>query len=502
MKTALLVLAAALAATPAYADHRCGTLDHLPEIEARWHLAPRTAAAHHGPKQVRDSFAGTWETLQSDNFVVRWKAGAVLPANAQKVLDVLELSWTTYHDTLQQDVPIGADQFKVNAYVVGPDDTPSIEFDGGYASLDSNGYPYFVLSLGMFASSSPTAVAAMEAVTAHEYYHDVQFTSGAFRSYSWIFESTAEWGAMSAIPDNNGPFDYAGPFIMTSNYALFHFGNPLNQSLDGLHPYGAGMFWRFVTDTLDDKSIVVEAWDNGVPGQEPLRQIFGNTTATTLDASFQDFVEHAAFLDFPAAYRNKLFRSLQGFSTTPETAHIKAYIPAAGVPMTTFDDRIQSYGWVTFELAKPATGFADIELALTGAEQVPSAALHASVVRSTATGFVTEELAVSGTSSTVTVDFDASALVTRLVVWVSSDERVNGKVFGLNYKVTPSDGEDPGDGDDTTDGDDATDADDAASDGTGDADDGGGCCSSSRSLPGSLALSIVGLAFLRRRRPR
>src|SRR5688572_14656640 len=87
--------------------------------------------------------------------------------------------------------PLGADTYKINVYVSnGEQDDPAIDFGGGYANLDNDGYPYFVLSKDLLATEG-----GLRATAAHELYHLFQLSLNIFNAESswWYWEATAEW---------------------------------------------------------------------------------------------------------------------------------------------------------------------------------------------------------------------------------------------------------------------------------------------------------------------
>ena len=189
--TLLVVVTTSASAAPHRDPIRCGTPERLSGLDR---TKPPPVALGGATKVTRDAFGGTHTVRESDNFAVKWQSTALTDAQAQVVLDALEHAWVVY-TALGHGVPTGADTYRMNAYVHGAADNPPIDFDGGYATIDDQGYPYFVLSNSLFEYGDEV----VEAVAVHELYHDYQMSLPGFaaESTAWFWESTAEWPPLS-----------------------------------------------------------------------------------------------------------------------------------------------------------------------------------------------------------------------------------------------------------------------------------------------------------------
>jgi uncharacterized protein (TIGR03382 family) len=462
-----------LGSASASPQHRCGTPDLLASLP-RPALAPRTSGiALTGHKITRDAFGGGFEELITHNFAVKWKDPSITQAQAQVVGDALEAAWTKYIGQLGHAPCTGCQQFRLNAYISRSIDNPPIDFGGGYAWIDDDGYPYFVISRDLLA---PGAEATVRAVAVHEFYHDIQFSTGAYAwettPYGWFWEATAEWASQEVLPGEADPFVFSGAFALKSELPLYHYGDPFGgDPVEGVHQYGASIFFRFVTDKLSAPDIVVNAWEQGQASSEPLAEVARHLPSDDLPSLHTEFAARNAIWDH--LFRHHVLGSLALFKqfdpTLDEIAH---RVPAAGVVSTQLARAPYGFGYSTIEIERPAAGRFGVEVTMT-----PSgpATLAATVVYGAPGSATYTPLVFEGTTGTATIDLPPGVERAYLVVSPTTDERLTGAPIPMTFEVTPLAPEpEPDDS---------------------------GCCGAGSSSPaGSLALGLVAMIGLGRRR--
>ena len=472
--TLLVVLSTAAAASAAPHRHsiRCGTPERLSTLNR---VEPPPVALGGAAKITRDAFGGTHTVRESDNFAVKWQSTALTDAQAQVVLDSLEHAWLVY-TALGHGVPTGADTYRMNAYVHGASDNPPIDFDGGYATIDDEGYPYFVISAGLFEYGDEV----VEAVAVHELYHDYQMSLPGFaaESTAWFWESTAEWAAQEAYPMSTEPYYFIASYAFASELALFFFGG--NDQLSGGHPYGASIFERYLTDRVDDPTLIARAWTTAGADDDPLVVIDGLLAGGVeggLAAVFAEFAPHNPLWDYPQ--RDLLLGWIEQAAQQFPGREIHATVGPEGTGdfLTVAADRAL-HGWAyhVIELARPADGTVEIALELDAAGSGGTAATwSATLVADTGGTPEYTPVPLSGTTGELSAPLPEGDQRHYLVVTVTGDGRDQGETFGYRYRIGPAAepaGPDAGTGDDA------------------EGDEGGGCCSTGGGGAGSALLAL------------
>jgi len=164
-------------ATPALGSPhlRCGVPEQLHQLRDRIRIHPPIPTLAGPVKLTRDGFGGPYSVRESENFAVKWQSADVSEADAQLVLDSLELAWSSFiqwgHRT-----PIGGDTYRVNAYVVTENDTPSSGGRTAFLGVDNEGFPCIVMSARVLDSNA----ASVTKIAVHEFYHVIQFSTESY----------------------------------------------------------------------------------------------------------------------------------------------------------------------------------------------------------------------------------------------------------------------------------------------------------------------------------
>jgi hypothetical protein len=478
----LAVLSATASAAPPRSPIRCGTPERLPGLDR---TAPPPVALGGATKVTRDAFGGTHSVRESDNFAVKWQSTALTDAQAQVVLDALERGWMVFA-ALGHGVPTGADTYRMNAYVHGPTDNPPIDFEGGYATIDEQGYPYFVISNGLFEYGDEV----VEAVAVHELYHDYQMSLPAFQpeSTAWFWESTAEWAAQEVYPMSTEPYYFLASYAFAAELALFSFGG--DDQLSGGHPYGASIFERYLTDRVDDPTLIARAWTGGGADDDPLVVLDGllaGGVAGGLPAVFAEFAPHNPLWDYPQ--RDLLIGWIEEAAMQFPGRDVHATVGPDGTGdfQTIPPDRaLHAWGYHVIALERPADGTVELALELDAAGSAGTAASWSATLVADPGGGPPgyTPVPLAGATGELSATLPEGAQRHYLVVTVTGDGRDAAETFGYRYRVgaaaEPA-GPDAGAGDEAED------------------ESGGGCCSAGGGGSGSALLAlIVILCTLRR----
>ena len=515
MRLHLLAACSLLLSVPAVASAaphvRCGTLERLPAALAK-PRPPRTFLLG-GGKLTRDGFGGGHAVLESANFAVKWTSADLDPAEAQQVLDILEDSWSLFFDELGHTIPAGADEFKINAYVSNDTDAPSIDFDGGYADLDEEGYTYLVLSTSLVGQADDDALLA---TASHEFYHDVQLGSNAYQGATayWYWEATAEWASQELYRDLDDSYGFVGAFALTTELPLFYFGDALGEeSAAAVHQYGASIFPRHMTDRLGMPTLVTDSWETGLPGDDPLDVLDGLLPSGTIAEVYAEFAPHLALWDFTR--RDLILPWVESYAQAyPDQDAIALRVGpegTGGLVAAPAGREPRAFGANVIELVRPPSGELDvsIEVDADGSLGTPGA-LTATVVRAApgAAELDYAPIAITAGAGEARVSLAADQPIAYLVVAATADTRSFDETFGYRVGVEPAAAPEPEPDDGAADGDDPGDGADGGDDQGDDGDDGdddGGCgCRSGGDAGGAggAALLLLAAAISRRRRSR
>jgi hypothetical protein len=442
MQRTLVALALALAvvvASPAAAAPRCGTNARLLEPGRR--RPPEVALA--GSKMIRDPFPAAHELRTSANFALRWQAAALDDAQAQMVLGAAESAWSLYVGELGHRTPIGSDAFLLDIYVSTATDTPAIDYGGGYATLDGEGYPYFVVSADLLAS--PTS---LRHVVTHELYHCFQTSRDAFRvdGSFWYWEATAEWAAQERAPEEPDSYAFTGALGLSTHVPMFYMGDPsgAEDPVTGIHQYAASLFPRYLTDTRRDRSLVPATWETAGPNDDALDALLGRVAQDPERAAdlFGEFSAHAAVWDLPHAAA--IAPSVEVFAASyPERARPAATVGPGGTGgfvEVEADRRLHAYSFDVIELARPAAGDLHVELAVDAAGSAGTPVRpRATLVRA---GWRYTPVPVADGVGRVSAKLDHDESRAWLVVAAVASTRDVAETFPFQFRVGPEVGDD------------------------------------------------------------
>ncbi len=115
-----------------------------------------------------------------------------------------------------------------------------------------------------FADDELTALEALEATAAHEFFHAVQYAYDAVGEPEWLTEGTAVWMEDEAFDEINTGYAFLDVSPLANPEA------PLSSS-----PYGSWVFWRFSLGGATRRCARHLGLDGGPEGQRSLRHLNG-----------------------------------------------------------------------------------------------------------------------------------------------------------------------------------------------------------------------------------
>ncbi len=435
---ALLAIAIAAVGSPASAAdptlqiHRCGTPELLASAAQR-PLASEFPALATAEKLVRDAFGVVYSQRVSTNFVVKWTDASVTQTDADNVLAVLERGWSKYITELRHLEPTGSPTYRVNAYISRATDVPAIDSAAGYASIDTDGFPYFVIHRDVLSDSLET-----ESTTLHELYHVVQFATGAYqlRTADWYWEASAEWAAIEAAAANPNTYRLIGGLALRWDLPLYSFVDAATDYVAAAHQYGASLFLHHVTHKFPAPQVVAASWKQALSSSEPLAMIASLLpTSTSLASEFAEFAAHNTIWDYAA--RAAIIESIAQFKQYfPTLDEVAARVPAKGVPLTMLTRTVNGLGYANIELARPSTGWVDVEVQMT--RLAPDVRLLVTFVAGRPGSATYTPLAVDGTKATGILGFPDGAMTAYVSIATMTDQRTTAVQVPISYRVTPA----------------------------------------------------------------
>ena len=307
---AILAALSALYTTQAQAKptHRCSTPIYWEQAMRQPRAAlPREAVE---VKSLHTPFGDFANVTESENFAFQSGGAAPDAGNVQQILSALERSFTHQIVQMGHPAPAGASQFLVNVYLGNSAGAPQIDdFAYAYVTLDNQGIPYIVVHPDLLAEYDTNAFGFADATLSHEFYHAVQFGTGAFETNDgyWFWEATADWVSVEVFPEHIDGDAFVPGFLMYPQVPLESFDYPGGGELIELHHYGAQIFARYLSEHVADVDLIRDAWIQGGSLETPIEvvQRLLSERGEDFDQVFLDFASHNAVLDYEraASYR-------------------------------------------------------------------------------------------------------------------------------------------------------------------------------------------------------
>jgi MYXO-CTERM domain-containing protein len=390
-------------------------------------------------------------------------------------------------DQLGQDAPPCAADYLLNIYVSWETDSPDINYDGGYATIDGGNCAYLVISKNLVDSTE-----SVQGVVSHEIYHDFQFAYDAYwtDSAQWYWEATAEWGAQQVYPESPNPYGFVGALALTQELPLYFFGDAFAQDPTGQHQYGAGLFPRFVSNRLNQPEMVPQSWSTAGQNSDPIDVLGGLLPSGTIEQQITDFYAHNALWDYPQV--TLMMGSINNYENAYPTYEQQAHPLILSAGTDGFVDispnrHLHEHGAHQLVLSVGTTHRVHIQIDGDDAGNAGTPATWTAVVTRTTTdnGTTYTEVPFDGSQGDLLLELPEDEGSVRLTIVVHGDGRNSGETFPYRLSISPDADVGPG----------------ADAGVTSPPEDPGPCCSTGGGDKSSIGLTaLVGLALIVRRR--
>jgi hypothetical protein len=175
--------------------------------------------------------------------------GDGIPDLVETTAHAAETSHDIFVDTLGYADPMDGEVFRI-LFIFDDTDQYLIPGSIGVTSVLSNGNPYIAIDPWLGEDY-------LEATTAHEYFHAIQF---GYDDISWAYtdqgtnvaESTATWSEEEVYTDVNDYIYYLGDYFDYTDYSIFAGVNPSGT----LYQYALNVWPRFLSEYYNDDVIL------------------------------------------------------------------------------------------------------------------------------------------------------------------------------------------------------------------------------------------------------
>ena len=393
-------------------------------------------------KAIRDAQPGVCSDQEvSENFVLKWGPDAV-PATDEirQIIAALEASWQHELNIMNHSHPYGTNTYRFNVYVGDSGGcAPSAFGMGGYYTVDTDGWPFIVLSQGVFNNPD-----FGRTTVAHEFYHAVQHAEDAFTSgedVQWWWEATAMWVEGQVYPGTEGYYVFLYGYAFEPQRQLNAYKYPQTFTLEEYHQYGAAIWPRYLTEFVTGWELIRDTWTLGGGHDDPIALVGAMLDVDIADV-FADFAAHnatwdylhgeniGAYLDYISETQSfgEQDRRMTGFVATSGTGAVWQEPPPSTLP--------QRFGYNTIRMNRPKEGtvvirFQGDELGDDGSV----ASWRLRVVTERPSGPVYTEVALTDGRSEVEIEVEGTEHALYLVASVTSPAWNEGETFDYRYQM-------------------------------------------------------------------
>lgn len=424
----------------------CGLQAHMDEIASTPFRVPVTQTT--GDELLnRDPFDIIGREEFTTHFAVRWGANAVYNQDLIFALgDILEEVWQAEVETLGYPQPRGTDMHRLNVYVGDTGGgTPSAGFTMAYVTVDSEGYPFMVLSPYVLEAAGWGDFATVRSVIAHEFFHTLQITTDAFvyeGRAGWFWEATANWVVQHVDPENPVIGSVVGAYAVLPHLSIGLFDYPDEGTLAESHHYGAEVFISHLDEGFGGPEIIRSAWTESTGEDLPLSVLDTLLVdqGSSLDDAFSLFtVQNATFRDY-LYYAN--YQASVEFYTSffPDEARLFAATLASNgtqdweTPRQAYFPRGWSYNHIRWLNPSPGKILAAVQADTEGSEGSPSR-MFASVIRVTDAGVFATPVLEGGTEGEVEIITTGDEDAVILAVGAHPDSWEDEEHFGYQFQL-------------------------------------------------------------------
>jgi len=393
--------------------------------------------------QQRDAFDVIDNVYLTEHFAIRWGADDDITLNMVALYgDGLERAWDVHVDGMGYPQPFGTETYYLNAYIGNTGGgAPTISFDGGYVTIDDDGYPFIVMSKGLIELYDWVPEYPDSTVT-HEFMHAIQFTVGRYDydfDSGWFWEAHAEWSVQFVLGDDNASSSVGG-YALLPYVSLYHFDYPDSGTLIETHHYGAEVFVTHLSENVADEDLVLQSWITAAPNESP-QDAFDRLLierGSSLDEAFENFAIRNATWDYEQSveYRSSIGSYLQFY---PGQGDLYAKdLEGAGTDWTDAKKSVLPWGLAYNHIRLDGLEGGPLEVGFEGEERGKlgtNARWYASLVLDSFEETVVHPLVADGLTSELTIDELGEFRTAYLVVSQHARSGPGEEKFGYRYKL-------------------------------------------------------------------
>jgi len=428
----------------------CGTMERLQTTLQAVPIAmpPRPPSVDKGE---RDAHGVCANSASSDNFVLKWGDEESVSSTAvTEMLQAFEFTWSQQVTQMAHPAPFGTEEYKFNVYVGDTGScAPSVFGMGGYYTVDSEGWPFIVMSLGTMADTTYG-----QSVAAHEFYHAVQHATESYGAGSyaqWYWEATATWAEREVYISDTVYAQFLFGYAFMPYKQLNAYQYPGTGAIEEYHQYGAFIFPRYLTEHVSDWTLIRDSWVEADWNDDPIEVLGDLLPDGDLESVFGDFAAYNATWDYQDGY---LYEQVLEYSAdhTGYGVYDDRIVDTVGsqgtgetweeTPTDTLPER---YGYNTIRLKSPESRKLTVRFDGDAAGSLGSAARYqVRLVREFGTNRAYLQVPLDGTSGELDVGQVGTEAALYLVVSAFADGWNEGETFDYRYQLDMGEVDAPG----------------------------------------------------------
>lgn len=301
----------------------------------------------------RDTF-GTFPNIHlSDRVAIKWGDDLdVDPDDVERIAEAFEESWSLFVDERGMAPPVGSDAFFLNVYIGNSGaPAPSIGTALGYFTTDSEDAPMIVLQPGRF---DPDDDSGRETAT-HELFHALQHAARGFGTdWTWFTEASATWSQEEVWDPARSAARRVQSYATTPHLPIHVVEESDSDWRLGQRHYGAFLFPRFLSERLDDPSLVLDTFEGEGTALEALTEAVA-ARGGELGALFGEFAAANATWDYD---RGALYATMAEAPLGPVGYELEEGPPRGWDDWRSPppDRTPEAWGWDLVRIPEPAPG--------------------------------------------------------------------------------------------------------------------------------------------------
>lgn len=220
---------------------------------------------------------------ESTNFVLEWEDNSLDDNALETLLESMEESWSIEVDNEGYSPPEGSDEYLVEVFV------EPIGWEGAYTSIyEGCGYylPFIVFDPSILDYDD-----WIMDISAHEFFHAIQFGYYAYYEDIWWWEATATWMEDIVYPDIN-LYTRSIPYYSNFPYLPMDYENYA-------HEYGMCIFAKYLEEYRGGTGTIREIWEEARNRPyEDFIDILSDISNISLSQLFSDWTGRTSVMDY------------------------------------------------------------------------------------------------------------------------------------------------------------------------------------------------------------